>query len=473
MAGANVLVIMADELSRSALGCYGNALVHTPHIDSLAARGTRFANAYTPSPICVPARAALATGRYVHQIGHWDSAHPYDGRIQGWAHRLCAAGHQVASIGKLHYRSTADDNGFSQELLPMHVVDGQGWVRGLLRDPLPSYEETALFAAEIGAGSSSYTDYDRTICDRACRWIEEAAAEKQDKPWVLFTSFASPHYPLVVPDEFLARYDPDHVPEPRGRKPDHPVLRELAAFFDYDRHFDDAGRRRAVAAYFGLCSFTDALVGRLLAALQNSGQADRTVVLFTSDHGEMLGAHGFWAKSVMYEDAAAVPLILCGPGVGAGQVCESMASLIDAHPTIMELATGVRPQESKDVLALSLLDLANRERPGRTVLSEYHDGGAPTGIFMVRWDRWKYVHYVGYAPQLFDLVADPDEDRDLAGSPAHADMVAEGERRLREILDPEAVNAAAFAAQAARIAELGGRERILASADFGHTPAPS
>ena len=150
-----------------------------------------------------------------------------------------------------------------------------------------------------------------------------------------------------------------------------------------------------------------------------------------------------------------------------------MASLIDAHPTIMELATGVRPQESKDDLALSLLDLANRERPGRTVLSEYHDGGAPTGIFMVRWDRWKYVHYVGYAPQLFDLVADPDEDRDLAGSPAHADMVAEGERRLREILDPEAVNAAAFAAQAARIAELGGRERILASADFGHTPAPS
>ncbi len=473
MVGTNVLVIMADELSRSALGCYGNRLVHTPHIDGLAARGTRFANAYTPSPICVPARAALATGRYVHQIGHWDSAHPYDGRIEGWAHRLRATGHRVASVGKLHYRSAADDNGFSDELLPMHVVDGRGWVRGLLRDPLPAYDVTASFAAEVGAGHSRYTDYDLTICERACRWIDQAAIRRTDKPWVLLTSFTSPHYPLVAPPEFLARYDPDDLPEPGGAKPDHPVLRELADFFDYDRHFDEAGRRRAAAAYFGLCSFIDALVGRLLTALQDSGQADCTVVLFTSNHGEMLGAHGFWAKSVMYEDAAAVPLILCGPGIASGRVVGGAASLIDAHPTIMELARGVRPQAPEDGFALSLLDQANRERPERTVLSEYHDGGATTGFFMVRWDRWKYVHYVGHAPQLFDLGADPDEDRDLAGTEAHADVVAEGERRLREILNPEAVNAAAFAAQSARIAELGGRERILASADFGHTPVPS
>jgi choline-sulfatase len=130
----NLLVIMSDEHSRRVLGCYGNRLVRTPHLDSLAARGTRFTDAYCNSPICVPSRASFATGRHVHDIRFWDNANPYDGSVPSWGHRLMAAGSRVTSIGKLHYRDSKDPNGFDEEIIPLHVVDGIGGpVHGFLR----------------------------------------------------------------------------------------------------------------------------------------------------------------------------------------------------------------------------------------------------------------------------------------------------------------------------------------------------
>ena len=137
----NLLFLMSDEHSREVLGCYGNRNAQTPNLDRLAASGTRFDNAYTPSPICVSARASLATGRWVHDIGTWSSAEPYAGSPPGWGHGLIEDGHRVASIGKLHYRSKEDPNGFDEECLPLHVVNELGWLKGLTRDPLPSYDE--------------------------------------------------------------------------------------------------------------------------------------------------------------------------------------------------------------------------------------------------------------------------------------------------------------------------------------------
>lgn len=169
---SNLLFIMADEHTRSVLGCYGNPIVRTPNLDRLAAGGTRFANAYTPSPVCVSARASLATGRWVHDTGAWSSAEPYDGAIPGWGHRLLAEGHRVASVGKLHYRRSEDPNGFDEERLPLHVVGGVGWVKGLLRDPLPDYDqETRELAEQVGAGETGYSRYDQRICAAACDWL--------------------------------------------------------------------------------------------------------------------------------------------------------------------------------------------------------------------------------------------------------------------------------------------------------------
>ena len=167
----NVLIIISDEHRKDALGCTGHPIVKTPNLDSLAARGTIFENAYTPSPICVPARAAMACGDYVHNIGCWDSATPYRGVPRSWMHKLRDGGIEVTSIGKLHFRSSEDDNGFSREILPMHVVDGVGWPVGLLRKDPPSFGAAPELAANVGAGASTYTDYDQAITEAACDWL--------------------------------------------------------------------------------------------------------------------------------------------------------------------------------------------------------------------------------------------------------------------------------------------------------------
>ena len=143
MKPSNVLFILSDEHSRRVLGCYGHPMIRTPNLDALAARGVRFADAYTNSPICVPARASLATGRYPHQIRFWDNGIAYDGTVPTWHHRLRDAGHEVTSIGKLHFRSADDDNGFTEEIMPLHINDGIGDPLGWLRDPLPGLVEAA------------------------------------------------------------------------------------------------------------------------------------------------------------------------------------------------------------------------------------------------------------------------------------------------------------------------------------------
>ena len=148
----------------------------TPNIDALAARGARFTNAYTPCPICVPARAALATGRWVHQIRAWDNAAPYHGEPPSWHHRLRSSGHRVVSIGKLHFRATADDNGFSEEILPLHVLDGKGDLIGMLREPPAERGSMPALAKSAGPGSSTYNDYDRAIAAAACQWIAAQAS---------------------------------------------------------------------------------------------------------------------------------------------------------------------------------------------------------------------------------------------------------------------------------------------------------
>lgn len=466
----NLLIIMSDEHRKDAMGCAGHPIVKTPHLDALAARGTRFTNAYTPSPMCVPARAAVATGLHVHQCKNWDSATPYNGDRPSWMAEVVDAGMHSASIGKLHFRSTEDDNGFSEEILPMHVVGGIGWAIGLLRDAPPPYDEAQELAQDVGRGSSSYTDYDHAITSAAEDWI--AARADGATPWAGFVSLVSPHYPLTAPDAFYDMYDPAEMDMPvawREGAPEHPELQNIANFFAYDQSFDEDKMREAKVAYYGLTSFMDHCVGRVLAALEKSGQADDTLVIYVSDHGDMMGDQGFWTKQVMYDASAGVPMIAAGPGIPAGHQVSTGTSLLDLAATARDVAGLAKD----DKPGLSLLELAGQpDDPNRTILSQYHDGGSKTGAFMVRWDKWKYIHYVGLQPQLFDLSSDPDELIDLSQHAESKSLIKEGERRLRDICDPEEINTQAFLDQRARINELGGEEACASAYCFNHTPVP-
>ncbi len=477
MAGNNVLFIMSDEHSRRVLGGYGNEIVKTSNLDRLAAEGTLFENAYANCPICVPSRASFATGRYVHEIGYWDNAFPYTGTPPSFGHRLHEHGHRCDAIGKLHYRGSEDPNGFDDEILPLHVLDGKGDVQGMLRKDPPKRISTAQLAGDAGSGDSTYLAYDRQIRDAAIAWLQDAARHRNDRPWCLFVSFVCPHFPLVAPPEFYNLYPLESLPLPRLRAPhefpDHPVLRKLREVQDYEDHFrDETHVRIAIAAYYGMVSFLDHNIGAVLGALEASGLGEDTLVVYTSDHGDNIGTRTFWGKSNMYEEAVGVPLIMRGPGVPVGRRVRTLVSLVDGFPTILE-AVGVPPQPADhDLPGRSLLRLARGKDPARTVFSEYHAFASITGIFMVRFDRWKYVHYHGYRPQLYDLEADPGETRDLACEASHEAVIAEGLRRLRAICDPAEVTARAFADQERRVAELGGAEVVRRMGSYPYTPAP-
>ena len=478
MAGKNVLILCSDEHARSALGCYRHPVAKTPTLDQLAARGTQFTRAYTPSPICIPARACLATGTHVHENGCWSSAEPYHGQTESWMHRLRAAGHPVVSIGKLHFRSGNDDNGFSEEIVPMHLAnDGKGWPQGLLRDPLPDYPGAAEMARDIGPGDSSYTEYDRDITTEACAWLHSKPVALTDKPWALFVSFVSPHYPLVAPQAFYDLYEGLEIPEPIARadpsRMSHPVIREMAKFWDYDRYFDADTRRIARRSYYGLCSFLDDNIRQVLEALEASGAARDTVILYISDHGEMLGNHGLWAKSVMFEDAVGIPMIMTGPEIPTG-INTTPVSLVDIASTVEE-TVGLTPSPASGAWqGRSLLGFAHTPEPGRPILSEYHDGGSPTGFFMIRQGAWKYVYYAGgHPPQLFNLDSDPHELDDLGEDARFTADLQRLHTHLRDILDPEGVNIRAFNDQKAVIERHGGIDTVRSMPSFNHTPIGS
>jgi len=473
----NFLVIMSDEHNPKVMGCSGHPSVRTPALDALAARGTMFTGAYTTSPVCIPARAGFACGKYIHQIGFWDNADAYDGSVPSWHHLLRARGHRVVSIGKLHFRLPGEDHGFSEEQIPMHIIEGKGDLMGLVREDLPRRGGAKKMAAMAGPGESPYTFYDKEICSRAQVWLREQGTRGDGRPWVLFVSFVAPHFPLTAPPEHYYKYAGQSLPMPklygRGERPDHPYLRDYRESFCYDDFFEsEADVRRALAGYFGLVSYVDENIGKVLAALQDSGLAADTCVMYTSDHGDNLGTRGLWGKSTMYEEIAGVPLILAGPGVPAGRRVGAPVSHVDAFPTILE-AAGVPFEEVRDGHpGVSLFSVIREPDPERTVLSEYHGMGSTTGAFAVRAGKYKYVHYVKYPPQLYDLEKDPEEVRDLAADPAHAGALEACRRRLYALCDPAAVDRRAKARQAELLALNGGREAVIRRGDLGFTPAP-
>ncbi|MEO7243948.1 MAG: sulfatase-like hydrolase/transferase [Rubrivivax sp.] len=475
MKPANLLFFLSDNHARNALGCYGNPVVHTPVLDGLAARGTRFANAYTASPLCCPARASIATGRYPFQTGYWDNAIVYDGRVPSWMHRLREAGSEVASVGKLHFRSTEDDNGFSQEIAPMHILNAKGGVSMLLRwsDEEPvNRGQWELYLEQSGPGSSHYQDYDREISRLSIDWLQRRP-RNSDKPWALFVSYVSPHPPFSVPQELLDLYPFDRMPLPPlfapQDRPQHPSLTHLRRIMGFKAMEDPAALRRIAACYYALVTHLDRQIGTVLDAAEKLGLLDNTHVVYTSDHGEALGAHGLFGKANLLDPGAGVPLLLSGPGVAGGHVEATPVSHVDLYPSIIEGAGLIPVAAEADLPGHSLLQMATRTAP---VFAEYHAAGSRRGVSMLRDGAYKLIHHVDAAPQLFNLQADPIERFDLASEPAHAQRLEEMERALHAICDPAEVDRRARADQQRKAEHWGGNETIRREGLLVYTPPP-
>lgn len=466
----HVILILADQHARYASGAYGSEVVETPNIDRLAQEGTTFESAYCASPMCVPSRAAIMTGRFVHDIGAWDNAHPYHGSPPGWAHALRDAGVTTAVVGKMHFRSADDDTGFEEMMLPMDVADGVGDLYSLVRDDMPARPALANLVRRAGPGKSPYHAYDRAVAKRACGWLRSAPVEGR---WALTVSFASPHHPLLAPQEYWDLYeDPQLPPEWEGPDHEHPYPAELRRVMGVDAPFAEEEIRRARRAYFALCTLADSLIGDVIAQARACGFDRDTLIIYSSDHGCSLGERGLWWKHHLYEESVGVPLIVVGPGFQPGRRVQEPASQTSLYSTVLEALGVVAPEGEHR--SPSLANFAVHGDQGLLGgFAEYHGLGASSGAFMLRVGALKYVYYASQPPQLFDLHRDPDELVNLAADPAFDADVKRLDAQLKALIDPERIDQEARADQEDLIRRHGGREAILQLGfNIPFTPVP-
>lgn len=474
----NLIIFLSDNHSRALMGAAGHPIIRTPNLDSIAKSGTRFTNAYCASPLCCPSRAAIATGRYPHETGYWDNSLAYDGRVPTWQQRVRDQGHHVTSIGKLHYRSGDVDNGFSEEIIPLHIVDGKGALVALLRatpEGMPPRKGHKKIYEQSGVGEADYQVYDREITEQAVAWLENHHAA-HDKPWVLLVSYASPHPPFQVPERFWNLYPLDQVPMPvqwrKADQPQHPAVQYLSWMNSFDEDFDEGFIRRVVAGYCGLISVVDEQVGIVLDAAKRLDVMDNTHVIYTSDHGEAAGHHGIMGKANHYEHGLGVPLLMSGPGVPKGHVVDQVTSHVDLFPTIAETVGADLLAEDSTLPGISLWQAVRGDEQDRTAFAEYHAMGARNAGFALREGDHKLVYHVGMPRQLFDLKSDPLEERDLLAERQEHPLADKLEADLRRIVDPEEVDRKAKADQLAHAEKHGGLEAVANAGVFSASPIP-
>jgi len=474
----NLILFMADNHNRAYAGCYGHPVVRTPTIDRIAAAGVRFANAYAASAVCCPARAAIATGRYPHQTGYWDNSLVYDGKVPSWHRRLREQGHTVTSIGKLHYLEEGRDYGFTESQIPMHIVESRGALFGLLRatdEGERSRPSPRLQYSRTGVGETDYVQYDQEITKHTIAWLQDHATA-QDKPWVLMVSYAAPHPPFVASRRLMDMYPPDRMPLPPQFRPEeqphHPAADHIRRLHQFEELCSEEFVRNTVAGYCALITHMDEQIGAVMKSAEDLGVLDNARVAYISDHGEAAGHHGLFAKSIVYEHSLAVPFVMSGPGIPRGRVVDQIVSHVDLFPTIVEGAGAQLDGQDADLPGVSLWPAIEGREVDRLGFAEYHGHGSKSGMFSLRDGRYKLLYFVGMPSQLFDLDADPEETRDLIDTPDGRARAVQLENRLRELLDPEAVDGRAKSDQRAQIDRMGGVEACLSHGNYLNNPVP-
>lgn len=441
----NILLICSDQHTGKAMGAAGHPIVKTPNLDRLAARGTMFRSAYCGSPVCVPGRACLMTGMYASDVRSYCNSTPFDGHRPSWGNRLRDAGYHPWATGKLDLWINKDF-GFEEE----------GTSHGHSQSP----DITSLFRAPVcfrpeerKNANGNFKDRpapDQDKADIAKRFLRDRSA-KLGKPWAAWVGFNKPHPKFEAHTRFEAMYPPAEMPLPTipegYLEKRHTMFQVIANFKNVATPVPADRVRRARSAYYGLITELDEVIGQVLAELDRTGQTDNTIVVYTSDHGEMLGEHGLWLKNVLLEGAAHVPLIVAGPGFPAGKTVDTPVGHVDLVRTLLD-AAGSPP--APELRGHSLLPLARGERgdhPG-FAYAESHSEGNCTGSFLIRKGVWKYLYFTGDQPLLFNLKDDPGEFRNLAGKPETAAIQKELHAHLTSQVNPDAVTEAAFRRQA-------------------------
>ena len=414
----NILLIMSDQHSPRVLGCAGDEVVRTPTLDRLAERGVRFTDTYCANPLCVPSRMAFLTSRHSSDIRVWTNNCRLQSDIPTFVHHLVNAGYETVLCGRMHFKGPDQRHGFERRIIG--DVDPK-----LEHIPRETTGQAADGVKVAGPGRTAYTRYDEEVTRVCRRFLESRDNQPGDRPFFMTVGYVLPHCPFIAPkrlfNEYVEKVDVPHLPQGYHDSL-HPFMRSWRERRQVDELTDEQVHI-ARAAYYGLVTFMDELIAEILSTLRKTRFAEDTLIIYTSDHGEMAGEHRLWWKSSFYEGSAGVPLIFSWPGkLAEGRTITEITSLLDIGPTVVDLIGG---DEMSAVRGRSLKGFLT----GDGKVSDWHDtafaelgglrGDAPGR--MIRRGPWKLSHYHNYdLPQLFNIESDPGEWNDLGNDDAYA-----------------------------------------------------
>jgi choline-sulfatase len=458
----NFLFIMADQMAGPALPASGQPVVQAPNLERMAAEGVLFASAYCASPLCAPSRASLLTGQLPSRSGAYDNAAEFPSSIPTFAHYLRDMGYHTSLCGKMHLIGPDQLHGFEERLTTDIYPADFGWTPDWERpEQRPSWYHNMLSIVQAGTClTSNQLDFDREVAFQAVKKIYDLARQGDGRPFCLVASFTHPHDPFAIPQDYWDRYDPADIDLPTVTPipPEQldPHSRRVRHVCDLNRYQQTPERvKNARHAYYGAISFVDDQVGKLLQALAATGLADNTVVVFTSDHGEMLGERGLWYKMNFFEWSARVPLIFYAPGRFAPRRVAGHVSLLDLLPTLVELAAGDGHSPALDsaIDGRSLVPLLQGDGANwpDTAVSEILFEGALAPCFMIRQGRYKYIYSEPDPDQIYDLKADPNELDNLAGCPDYEPLRSSFLSQVLDRWDPRAIRQEVIASQRRRL----------------------
>ncbi len=417
----NILLVMVDQMAYDCIGALGHSVVKTPHLDQLADRSIRFRTAYCNNPLCAPSRASFFAGRYSHQIRVWDNAAEFSSALPTINHFLRHAGYQTVGAGKMHFVGPDQLHGFHRRLTPDVFPEDFSW--NSLWSKGVGYNAGANVSKVKGASVVVWDDqydFDEHAISESERFLLRESARPDSAPFFLTVSLAHPHPPFHALREEWEAYEGCEIPLPKVPRPsfDHPFDRWTHEQLGTSRWIlEDEEVERARRAYYAMVSYIDKGVGRLLTALENAGLQEKTAVIFTSDHGELLGEHGLWFERSYHEESLRVPLLISLPGASSGgRDSSEVCSLVDLSRTIVELggASSVSRELSRWPGRVLLPELSQERRAAPYALFEYSGKGVLHPMVGVRRGDLKFVHVHQESPLLFDLSEDPQETNNLA-----------------------------------------------------------
>ena len=466
----NIVLIMADQLTPFATGAYGHPLVQTPAIDALAARGVRFDSAYTNAPLCAPARFAFMAGQHVTRIAAYDNASEFPSAIPTFAHQLRKQGYHTCLSGKMHFVGPDQLHGFNERITTDVYPADFAWTPDweLPDERIDKWYHNMDSVREAGVAATTFQiEYDEEVGFFAERKLFDYARSSHDSlsshdPFMMVVSFIHPHDPYVALQKWWDLYDHDAIDMPAvpmlpADRQDAHSKRVMAGIEADVELATDEQIRNARHAYYANTSYVDHWVGRIVDTLEAAALLDNTIVIVTSDHGDMLGERGLWYKMNFFEWSCRVPLIMAGPGLPAGGSVKNNVSLVDIFPTLIDAARqGLEPGldlgntidgRSLWGLATGTIDPAN---DADEAIAEYCAECASHPCFMIRRGPWKYIHCDVDPPLLYNLDDDPNELTNLADDPAHDDVAKAFAEEVRERWDSDSIRQDVIATQKQR-----------------------